>query len=147
MQERFSDQEWEALIGLPAHLLAMVGKADGELDANERAEAEQRLRRAATGDPDPLYRELATAMFRRGVGVEGGSPAANPIYCRQVLQDNLTPEEYQRFLMSVFVDGLAVARASAKKRRHPFAPKPDMVADEEKQILTAWAGFYGMLQS
>ncbi len=145
MQERFTDDEWQMLIGLPAQLLMMVGMVDGEFDAKERAEANQRLLRAAAGDPDPLYRELASAMFHSGTGLESDAARADPARCRQILQDNLSGEEYQRFLMSVFVDGLAVARASGKTRRNPFRPKPDVVADEEKQILGAWASFYGML--
>jgi len=148
MQERFSDEEWRVLIGLPAQLLMMVGMVDGEFDAKEREEANKRLVRAAADDPDPLYRELAAAMFRSGTSMESDLARANPTRCRQILQDNLSREEYQRFLMSVFVDGLAVASASAGKRsRNPFRPKPDVVGDEEKQILGAWASFYDMLES
>jgi len=47
--------------------------------------------------------------------------------------------------MSVFVDGLAVTQASRKARRNPFRPKPDVVSDEEKQVLAAWASFHGIL--
>jgi hypothetical protein len=145
MQERFSDEEWPVLIGLPAQLLMMVGMVDGEFDAKEREEANKRLTRAAAADPDPLYRELASAMFRSGTSLESDMARANPARCREILQDNLSREEYQRFLMSVFVDALAVAKASTKARRNPFRPKPDVVSDEEKQILAAWASFYDML--
>jgi hypothetical protein len=145
MQERFSDEEWRVLIGLPAQLLMMVGMVDGEFDAKEREEANKRLTRAAAADPDPLYRDLASAMFRSGTSLESDMARANPARSREILQDNLSREEYQRFLMSVFVDALAVAKASTKARRNPFRPKPDVVSDEEKQILAAWASFYDML--
>lgn len=146
MQERFSEEEWNVLMGLPAQLLMMVGMVDGEFDEKERAEANQRLLRAASADPDPLYRELASAMFRSGTTLESDMARANPTRCRQILQDNLSREEYQRFLMSVFVDGLAVASVSGKGRRNPFRPKPDVVSDQEKGFLAAWASFYGMLE-
>lgn len=147
MQERFSDDEWRVLMGLPAQLLMMVGMIDGDFDEKERAEANRRLVLAARADPDPLYRELASAMFRSGTSLDSDVARAEPTRCRQILQDNLSREEYQHFLMSVFVDGLAVAKASTKARRNPFRPKPDVVSDEEKQILAAWASFYNMLGS
>jgi len=74
------------LMGLPAQLLKMVGMVDGWFDAMEREEANKRLTRTAASDPDPLYRELASAMFRSGTSMESDMARAElpgaARYCR-----------------------------------------------------------------
>ena len=145
-RERFTEEEWQVLMGLPAQLLMLTGLADGEFDPAEREEANQRLQRAAQADPDPLYRELAAAMFASGTSLMSDVARADPERCRQLLRDNLTTEEYQHFFVSVLADGLAVAKASGARRRKPFGPKPDPISDEEKGVLAAWTRFYGFFE-
>ena len=144
MQERFSDEEWRMLIGIPPQLLMMVGMADGKFDPREREKANRCLTRAAIADPDPLYRELAASMYRLDTSLEADMARADPPRCRQILQDNLSQEEYQGFLRSVLADAISVAGASRKGRRGRFRAKGDAVGVEAKALMVAWATFYGL---
>lgn len=144
MKERFTAEEWDILLGMPAQLIVGTAMVDHEgMDSKEMVEAAARLAKAATEDPDPLYRELARDFASSKRDATTDMSRAQPERCKQILQDKLTEEEYQRFLISVWVDGIAVARSSGGKKR-TFRKDIDPVSENEAKLLAGWAMFYGI---
>ena len=54
------------------------------------------------------------------------------------------PEDYQRFLLSVWVDGISVAKVSGGDKTWWQWGERDPVSEEEKKLLFGWASFYDL---
>lgn len=141
---RFTDEEWEVLLGMPAQLVVGVGMADAEgLDKAEMLEAAERMGTAAVRDPDPLYKEISRDLANSPDPLHRDMLEADSKRCRQILQDKLTADEYQHFLKSVWLDGIAVAKASGGKKRLLREDIPP-IDEEEAKLLAGWARLYGL---
>jgi hypothetical protein len=117
MKEKFTQEEWGLLKLLPFHVFVMVAGADRKIDKKEIAQLSEDLRTAAFYK-DPLHRELfidiltsdVNALVEEAMDISKLLGRANQI--KAILKEKLTPDEYQRFVASMFIDGLKVARAS-----------------------------------
>jgi hypothetical protein len=143
MKEKFSEVEWQLLKLLPFQVFILVAGADGKIDQDEIAQLQKDLRDAPFYK-DPLHRELfidiltsdINALIQEAADVSKLTERASQM--RTILKQRLTPEEYQRFLGSMFINGLRVARASGGG---PLG-LGDKVSEEEKRALTAFAAIF-----
>jgi hypothetical protein len=143
MKEKFSEAEWELLKLLPFHVFVMVAAADSKIDDKEVARMNEDLK-TAPYYKDPLHKELFVDILSSDVNAliqEAMDPSkllerANQI--KAILKDRLTLDEYQRFVASMFICGLNVARASGGG----FLGRGDKVSDEEKLALSAFAAMF-----
>ncbi|MBM3696008.1 MAG: hypothetical protein FJW79_08775 [Actinobacteria bacterium] len=134
-KSRFSSEDWDLVMAVPFLFFGMTAGADGNIDAAEAAELQRRMQGGALGYKDPLHREVAAQFFSTPVTIDQLLKRANtagPEKVRSVLQKALTPDEYQNYLGSVFIDAMGVARASQG------------VSPEELTALSALATFFGI---
>jgi hypothetical protein len=145
MKEKFTQEEWELLKLLPFHVFVMVAGADRKIDEDEVAQLNEHLR-TAPFYKDPLHRELfvdiltsdVNALVEKAIDPSKLLERANQI--KAILRQKLTLDEYQRFVASMFIDGLKVARASGGG----FLGRGDKVSEEEKLALTMFAAMFNL---
>lgn len=133
MKEKFTPEEWEMLKALPFTAFGIVALADGKVDDKEAAEFNKRLQSAA-GYKDPLHKEVALDILvsdMQALIARAGKVDLSTI--KGFLREKLTQDEYQRFLGSILIDVLAVARTSGG-----FLGRGD-VSDEENRALAVFA--------
>ena len=138
MKEKFTQAEWLTLRPMPIQAFLLVAGIDGKIDEKETEEFADRCSRGAAGYKDPLHREIAQDL------ASGGFQAAleaavktDPGEVKRILRKNLTGEEYERFVSSVFIDCLAVAAASGPRFR-----KKKRIGDAEGKALAAIAAVW-----
>jgi hypothetical protein len=129
-RSRFTAQEWEQVLQAPWVFFGMAAQSDGTIDEAESHEFAGRMTRGGLLYKDPLHREVAAAMASAPRDVMVKAMACNPSSLRELLKRKLTPEEYQSFVSSMWIDANAVAHAS------------DGLSDEETKALTALALFF-----
>ncbi len=130
MIERFTDEEWQVLLTVPAHLLIHTTVTDDEIGTKEAEEVAERLANAAVEHREPLYHELARDLVDDMESLMETVILVDPPRSKQILQDKLSPEEYERFLLSVWIDGRGAAMASGS------------LSPEAGSLLVGWAEFY-----
>jgi hypothetical protein len=137
MKERFSAQEWQDLRVVPLAAFYLVAGADGKVDEKEVAAFVTELA-AGAALKDELHRELAldiasdvqTALASAQANAQGHVARA-----KGILKAKLSADEYQRFVGSLFISGLKVARASGGG----FLGLGDKISEEEKAALAVFA--------
>lgn len=143
MKERFNAADWETVKVLAFHLFAAIALADGKIQKEEMKEFGERLIRGAVAYKDPLHREVAQDLiaadlsgFAKSIADHG---SFDPQAAKQILKDNLTTDEYQGFLGSIFVDLINIAKASTT-RKGWFRKKVEI--DEAEQQRLALIGMF-----
>jgi len=140
MKEKFSTEEWEDLKILPFAVFVVVAGADGKVDQKEVAEFATQVAQGAALK-DPLHRELvvdiagSTGDLLAKATARGRSDFVDST--KAVLKSKLTEDEYQRFIGSLFISGLRVAKASG-----PWFG--DKVSNEEKKMLAGFGASWGL---
>lgn len=145
MRERFTQEEWELLKLLPFQVFVLVAGADQKIDEAEVAQLNEDLR-TAPFYKDPLHRELfvdiltsdVNSLTKEAMDISRFVERANQI--KVILREKLTPEEYQRFVASMFINGLKIARASGGG----FLGLGDKVSAEEKRALFLFAAMFDL---
>jgi len=140
MKEKFTLEEWELLKLLPFQVFVLVAGADEKVDEKEVAQLQKDLRDAPYYK-DPLHRELfvdilssdLNALIKEAMDLSKFVERANQM--KATLKEKLTPDEYQRFVGSMFINGLKVARASGGG----VLGLGDKVSEEEKRGLFLFA--------
>ncbi|MBC7265112.1 MAG: hypothetical protein H5T64_12265 [Chloroflexi bacterium] len=149
MKEKFSTEEWELLKLLPFQVFALVAGADKKVDQQEIAQLQKDLQDAPFYK-DPLHKELAvdiltsdvSALISKATDASKFVDRANQI--KGILKVKLTTEEYQRFVASMFINGLRIARASGGG----VLGMGEKVSEEEKVALVMFATLFELdLQS
>jgi hypothetical protein len=129
-RSRFTAQEWERVLQAPWVFFGMAAQSDGTIDEAESHEFAGRMTRGGLLYKDPLHREVAAAMTTAPSDVMVKAMSSDPSSLRELLKRKLTPEEYQGFVSSLWIDANAVAHAS------------DGLSDEETKALTALALYF-----
>lgn len=145
MREKFTQEEWALLKLLPFQVFVLVAGADQQVDKAEMAQLEKDLRDAPFYK-DPLHRELfvdilssdINALIKEAIDLSKFVERANQM--KATLKEKLTPEEYQRFVGSMFINGLRVARASGGG----VLGLGDKVSEEEKLALVTFAATFDL---
>jgi len=143
MKEKFTHEEWQLLKILPFQVFIMVAGADGRIDKDEIAQLQKDLRDAPFYK-DELHKELLIDILSSDINSlikEAGAAtkvAERTSQMRTILKQKLTPDEYQRFLGSMFINGLKVARASGGGA----LGLGDKVSKEEKNALITFATIF-----
>ena len=145
MREKFTQEEWDVLKLLPFQVFVLVAGADQEVDKAEIAQLQKDLQEAAFYK-DPLHRELfvdilssdINALIKEAMDVSKFVERASQM--KVTLRGKLTPEEYQRFVASMFINGLRVARASGGG----LLGRGDKVSEEEKRALFLFATMFDL---
>jgi hypothetical protein len=143
MREKFTQEEWELLKLLPFQIFVMVAGADQNIDEKEITQLHEDLK-SAPFYKDPLHRELFVdiltsdfkGLIQNAMDVSKLVERANQM--KTALKQKLTSDEYQRFVASMFINGLKVARASGGG----FLGRGDKVSDEEKRALLLFAALF-----
>jgi hypothetical protein len=140
MKEKFTPEEWSLLKILPFQVFVLVAGSDKKIDKKEIEQLQKDLQSAAFYK-DPLHREVAVDILTSNVdalikqAMDVSQFAARSSRVKTFLREKLTASEYQRFVGSLFVDGLKIARASGGGA---FG-LGDKVSDDEKLALAALA--------
>jgi len=145
MREKFTQKEWELLKLLPFHVFVLVAGADQKIDEAEVAQLNEDLRTAPLYK-DPLHRELfvdiltsdINALVKKAMDISKLVERANQM--KTILKEKLTSEEYQRFVGSMFINGLKIARASGGG----LLGLGDKVSEEEKRALLLFAAMFDL---
>jgi hypothetical protein len=143
MKERFTQEEWQLLKILPFQVFVLVAGADGRIDKEEVAQLQKDLRDAPFYK-DVLHRELFVDILSSDINAlikeaaDATKLAERAGKMKAILKQKLTPEEYQRFVGSMFINGLKVARASGGG----ILGLGDKVSEEEKRALTMFATLF-----
>jgi len=143
MKEKFSQEEWELLKLLPFQVFYLVAGADGKIDQEEIGQLQKDLRDAPFYK-DALHKELSIDILSSDIKAlirEAGDItklAERTSQIKALLKQKLTPEEYQKFLGSMFMNGVKVARASGGG----VLGLGDKVSAEEKRALAAFAATF-----
>jgi len=145
MREKFTQEEWELLKLLPFQVFVLVAGADQKVDEAEAAQLQKDLQGAAFYK-DPLHRELfvdilssdLNALIKEAMDLSKFVERANQM--KATLKEKLTPDEYQRFVGSMFINGLKVARASGGG----LLGLGDKVSAEEKRALFLFAATFDL---
>jgi len=143
MKEKFTQEEWQLLKLLPFQVFVLVAGADGRIDKEEVAQLQKDLRDAPFYK-DPLHRELFIDILSSDINAliteaaDVTKLAARASQMKAILQQKLTPEEYQRFVGSMFINGVKVARASGGG----VLGLGDKVSEEEKRALALFATMF-----
>ncbi len=140
MKEKFTQEEWGLLKLLPFQVFIMVAGADGRIDKEEVGQLQKDLRDAPFYK-DALHKELFMDILSSDINAliqEAGNATKLPERLSQmkiILKQKLAPEEYQRFLGSMFMNGVKVARASGGG----VLGLGEKVSAEEKRALAVFA--------
>jgi uncharacterized membrane protein YebE (DUF533 family) len=139
MKERFTPEEWSQLLTVPVQAFIMVAGADGQIDDKETEEFSKRVALGGAGYRDPLHREVARDLAVDFATAWDHAVKTDPGTVKAFMRAKLTPVEYQGFLGSVFIDCLAIANATGKKR---LFHKKAKIGEEEQALLgllaTVW---------
>ena len=152
MRERFNPSEWSLVVHLPFDAFMFAAAADKEVDEKEVAAFLDTLRRASQ-IKDPLHREVAEHWAGGSAQTIGEElkfwmqESAADLHTRiertkPILHERLTDDEYQNFLLSLTMSSLAVAAASSKKKG--LFGKREVISQEERQGVTAFAAAWGV---
>lgn len=145
MKEKFTQEEWQLLKLLPFQVFVLVAGADGRVDKEEVAQLQKDLRDAPFYK-DPLHRELFVDILSSDINslireaADATKLPARASQMKTILQQKLTPEEYQRFIGSMFINGVKVARASGGG----ILGLGDKVSEEEKRALALFAAMFDL---
>ena len=145
MKEKFTQEEWQLLKLLPFQVFVLVAGADGRVDKEEVAQLQKDLRDAPFYK-DPLHRELFVDILSSDINslireaADATKLPARASQMKTILQQKLTPEEYQRFIGSMFINGVKVARASGGG----VLGLGDKVSEEEKRALALFAAMFDL---
>jgi hypothetical protein len=145
MKEKFTPEEWSLLKILPFQVFVLVAGSDKKIDKKEIEQLQKDLK-SAPFYKDPLHRELAVdiltsdieALIKQAMDVSQFASRTSRV--KTFLREKLTASEYQRFVGSLFVDGLKIARASGGGA---FG-LGDKVSDDEKLALAALATVFDL---
>lgn len=143
MKEKFDAAEWELLKLLPFHIFVLVAGADSKIDQKEIDRMNEDIK-SAPYYKDPLHRELALDILTSDVNAltkEAMDPSQLLERTQQIkiiLKDRLTLDEYQRFVASMFICGLNIARASGGG----LLGRGNPVSEQEKLALSAIAAMF-----
>jgi len=143
MKKRFSEDEWSLLKILPFHLFVMVAGADQKVDKAEGEALMKELKDAPIFE-DPLHKELFIDILTSDPnsyikdGMDLGKLVERSMKAKEFLSEKLTPDEYQRFVASLFIFGLRIARASGGG----FFGRGDRISDEEEVALSAFGTMF-----
>ncbi len=143
MKEKFSQEEWELLKLLPFQVFYLVAGADGKIDQEEIGQLQKDLRDAPFYK-DELHKELTIDILSSDIKAlikEAGKIDKLAERTRQIkecLKEKLTIKEYQKFLGSIFMNGVKVARASGGG----VLGLGEKVSAEEKRALGAFAAIF-----
>jgi hypothetical protein len=143
MKEKFTSDEWELLKLLPFMVFVLVAAADNKIDEKEKAKLAEDLQKAPFYK-DPLHRELGIAilssdfgqLIRKSMDLSKFKERTDKM--KDVLRQKLTHDEYHRFVGSMFINGLGIARASGGGA----LGLGDKVSDEERRALIAFAAMF-----
>ena len=143
MKEKFTQEEWELLKLLPFQVFYLVAGADGKIDKEEVGQLQKDLRDAPFYK-DMLHKELSIDILSSDIKAlikEAGNVnklAERTSQMKTFLKQKQTPEEYQKFLGSLFMNGVKVARASGGG----VLGLGDKISAEEKRALGAFAAIF-----
>jgi len=145
MKEKFTNDEWELLKLLPFQVFVLVAGADQNIDKDEVAQLQADLKDAPFYK-DPMHRELTidilgsdiNALIKKAMDMSTFVERASQM--KQTLEAKLTVDEYQRFVASMFINGLKIARASGGG----VFGRGDKVSEEEKRALVLFAALFGL---
>lgn len=141
MKDRFSTEEWNALLILPFHLFTVVALADGEIQKEELKEFLDRTTAGALGYRDLLHKEVARGIIDGDTGeffaAATSASGWDPKQVKQTMKEKLTSDEYQGFIGSLFIDLINIAKAS--KTGKWFRKK---AIDEKEQERLAAIGLF-----
>lgn len=128
MKERFTTEEWESVRCVPVQAFGIVAGADADADSREFGEFADRMLRGGMTYKDPLHREVAQEFasddLQKRVRLAAQTEVAET---KALLRSKLSPEEYQGFLGSIFIDAVAVARASGTPGEEVSEPEQAML--------------------
>lgn len=145
MKDKFTAEEWELLKMLPIMVFVLVAGADGKIDQKERNQLEEDIKGAPLYK-DPLHQALGIDILTSDFGallrnsMDSSKFAERAEKMKNILKDKLTKDEYDRFLGSLFINGLKVARSSGGG---PLG-LGDKVSDSEKHALALFVGMFGL---
>lgn len=135
-KSRFAPDEWELVLSIPFLFFGTVAGSDNEISPAETKVLQERMTSGAFGYKDPLHREVALEILSTAVTAESlvqkVVAAGGPARVREVLRSKLTPDEYQGYVGSVWLDALAVAGAEGG------------ISDKEQEALNTDAVFFGL---
>ncbi len=136
MKGKFTQSEWRQLMTVPVQAFIMVAGADQKIDPEEVEEFGKRITVGQHGYRDQLHREIAADLATDFGTAWDAADETSPETVKPFLREKLTPTEYQSFLGSVFIDSLAIANATGKKK---IFRKGGKISDEEKALLAMFA--------
>jgi hypothetical protein len=143
IKEKFTKDEWDLLKVLPFQVFLMVAASDADVDKKELEEFDKDLR-GAPFYKDALHRELLLDVLTSDINallqqaMDTNKFADRIRRMKSILQSRLSGEEYQRFVGSVFIDGIKIARASGGRPTGEGAN----VSEDEKRALVALAALF-----
>ncbi len=152
MRERFTDEEWGLVRHVPWDAFILVSLADKNVEEAEVTAFTETLDRAVTLT-DPLHREIALEWAQGGLEAMGDelrfemTEKADAMRTRfdrtkAILKDKLTRDEYQGFVLSVTINGLAVAAAAGGKKKKMFHKEEKPISEEEAGAVAAFATMF-----
>jgi hypothetical protein len=145
IKERFKRDEWELLKILPFQVFILVAASDANVDSAE-VEQFQRDMSTAAMYKDVLHRELMLDVVQGDMqsllkkAMDTSTFTDRMRRMKSILQARLTMEEYQRFVASVFIDGLKIARASGGRP----AGEGANISEDEKRALVVLAALFDL---
>jgi len=150
MRERFTDDEWALVRHVPFDAFVLAALADKKVEPEEVAAFTKTLEMAPTLS-DPLHREIAMDWVASGVDAigeevgwelreSGSDMLERNRRTKSMLKDKLTTDEYQSFVLSVTLSGMAVAAASTGKKK--IFHKRKAISEEEAGALAAFAAVF-----
>jgi hypothetical protein len=153
MREKFTNEEWRLVAHIPFDAFYFGAMADGKAEESEVKAFVDSLERPGALK-DPLHREIMLDHAAGGmprVAEEMHFETSETATAKQarfartkgMLKQKLSPAEYQAFFKSVWISAMAVAAASAeKKKRGPIwkpKPKDEPISDKEAMALATFA--------
>lgn len=147
MRERFTEEEWTLVRHVPFDAFMFGALADKKVEDAEVEAFTETLEKAAALK-DVLHREIALDWVAGGLPAMGEelrfemTESIDAMRSRfdktkGILQDKLTRDEYQSFVVSVTINGMAVAAASSSKKG--LFHKKQRISEEEAAALSAFA--------
>lgn len=144
MKEKFTEDEWKILKILPLIAPVLVAGIDGKIDEMEKAEMDKQLKEAVWLK-DPLHKELLIDLGRSDLDfvLEDAMSVPRSEFISKVkgiLKSKLTTDEYQRFIGSMFISGIKVAKASGGG----FLGLGDKMSKDEAKALALFAALFDL---
>jgi hypothetical protein len=145
IKDRFKRDEWDLLKVLPFQVFLLVAASDADVDKTELEEFDKDLR-GAPFYKDAVHRELLLDVLTSDVdallqqAMDTSQFADRIRRMKSILQSRLNQEEYQRFVASVFIDGLKIARASGNSP----AGEGANISEDEKRGLVVLATLFDL---